>query len=391
MDGKALRAGIPRSAHAGWKAPADRDPGAILEATFATLAPELVPVRIKRMSASPFGYYRGSAGVMAADLATLPKTGMVTQISGDAHLSNFGGYASPERRLVFDVNDFDEAIYRDRMALYATMPSLDVWYASIELSGAVRTALDARTRREWEQTARLARRRTAITLLPRITEGAGEGMRFIEDPPLLTHHGVPDEPAAYGRRVIAAYRATLRHEAQILIDRFTVVDMVRKVVGVGSVGTWCTLILLVDAGGNPLLLQAKEARASALEPFVGEQVFATHGERVVGGQRMMQASSDALLGWAVVDDRCIYVRQDRDMKAAPDLASLAANELQDYAGHCAWALARAHARTGDPRGIATYIGRSDVFVDAIAEFAKTYARQAEHDHAAFVERFGSGG
>jgi uncharacterized protein (DUF2252 family) len=430
MDGKALRAGIPRSAHAGWKAPADRDPGAILEATFATLAPELVPVRIKRMSASPFGYYRGSAGVMAADLATLPKTGMVTQISGDAHLSNFGGYASPERRLVFDVNDFDETVlgpwewdvkrlaasvplagrerglrpqaceaatryalatYRDRMALYATMPSLDVWYASIELSGAVRTALDARTRREWEQTARLARRRTAITLLPRITEGAGEGMRFIEDPPLLTHHGVPDEPAAYGRRVIAAYRATLRHEAQILIDRFTVVDMVRKVVGVGSVGTWCTLILLVDAGGNPLLLQAKEARASALEPFVGEQVFATHGERVVGGQRMMQASSDALLGWAVVDDRCIYVRQDRDMKAAPDLASLAANELQDYAGHCAWALARAHARTGDPRGIATYIGRSDVFVDAIAEFAKTYARQAEHDHAAFVERFGSGG
>jgi uncharacterized protein (DUF2252 family) len=188
----------------------------------------------------------------------------------------------------------------------------------------------------------------------------------------------------YSRRVLVAYRATLRDDVRLLLDRFTVVDAARKVVGVGSVGTWCALMLLLDGVGNPLLLQVKEARASVLEPYVGAQTTATPGERVVAGQRTMQAASDPLLGWAEVDERCVYVRQFRDMKAAPDLTALGESELTDYAAHCAWALARAHARAGDPRPVAAYIGTGSAFIDAIAAFAAAYADQTAHDHADFV-------
>jgi uncharacterized protein (DUF2252 family) len=419
MDGRALRLTVPRSAHAVWEAGHDRDPQAILRAIFATLIPELVPVRIDRMSRSPFTFFRGSAAVMAADLATLPQTGIVTQLSGDAHIANFGGYASPERRLVFDVNDFDETVrgpwewdvkrlatsillagrerglreracivavrtametYRDRIAEYAARPSIDVWYAAIELSGAVRTALDDRARRTWLRAERDAKRRTAFDLLPKITALVDGKRRFVEDPPLLERV----EDAEYGRRVLSAYRSTLRQDAHVLLERFTVVDIARKVVGVGSVGTWCALMLLLDGDGNPLLLELKEARASVLEPFVGAQELATPGARVVGGQRIMQAASDPLLGWADVDGRCVYVRQYRDMKAAPDVATLDDDELRDYGAHCAWALARAHARAGDPRLIAGYIGRSSAFVTAVTAFAAAYAEQTTRDHAQFV-------
>ena len=424
MDGRALRATVPRSAHATWEPRSGRDPVGVLRGMFATLIPELVPLRIERMSASPFAFYRGSAAVMAADLAPTPRTGMVTQISGDAHVANFGGYASPERRLVFDVNDFDETVrgpwewdvkrlaaslvlagrerehrprdiavavraaivtYRDRMASYASMSPLDVWYAAIDLGGAVRAALDARARRTWERAAEIARHRTALAVLPRITQNDGRAMRFIDAPPLLQHVTENGDPVDYARRVIAAYRATLRHDAQTLLDRFTVIDCARKVAGVGSVGTWCALMLLVDGDDNPLLLQIKEARASALQPFVdADQPYATPGERVVGGQRTMQAASDALLGWADVDGRCVYVRQYRDMKAAPDLYALRADEMQDFGMHCSWALARAHARAGDARAIASYVGSGNAFVEAVAAFAGAYAEQTVRDHAAFV-------
>jgi uncharacterized protein (DUF2252 family) len=423
MDGRALRATVPRSAHARWEAQDGRDPVGILRGIFSTLIPDLLPLRIARMSASPFAFYRGSAAVMAADLATLPTTGITTQISGDAHVANFGGFASPERRLVFDVTDFDETVrgpwewdvkrlaaslvlagqerglrkracdaavraaltvYRDRTAEYATLPALAVWYASIDLAGAVRAAIDARTRREWERTARAAERKSALTLPPRLVENIGGRLRFIDDKPSLEH--VHDDPAAYAARVLEAYRASLRPDAQMLLDRFSALDAARKVVGVGSVGTWCALLLLADGAGNALVLQVKEARASALAPFVGEQrPYATHGERVVGGQRVMQGASDALLGWAgVVDERDVYIRQYRDMKASPDLSALGADELQDYGAHCAWALARAHARAGDARTVAAYIGRSNSFVEAVAAFAHAYAAQVERDHAAFV-------
>jgi uncharacterized protein (DUF2252 family) len=423
MDGRSLRSAVPRSSHAVWDGSSARDPLGILRSIFATLMPDLVPLRVARMSASPFAFYRGSAAIMAADLATLPRTGIGTQISGDAHVANFGGYASPERRLVFDINDFDETVsgpwewdlkrlaaslvlagrdcglrsrvletvvrpavatYRDRIAAYAAMSALDVWYAAIDISGAVATALDARARQGWLRAERDARRQTALSVMPRITQVVGGNRRFVEDPPGLEHHGSIGDPVAYANRVLAAYRKTIRHDAQILLDRFTAVDCARKVVGVGSVGTWCALMLLIDGEGNPLLLQIKEARASALEPYVGVQSQETPGERVVGGQRVMQAASDALLGWADVDGRCVYVRQYRDMKASPDLSALRADELQDYGMHCAWALARAHARAGDAKAIAAYIGRGNPFVDAITSFAFGYADQATRDHAAFV-------
>jgi uncharacterized protein (DUF2252 family) len=425
VDGKALRATVPRSAHAAWAPQADRDPLAILRAIFATLIPELVPVRIERMRSSPFTFYRGSAALMAADLATLPQTGLVTQLSGDAHLANFGGYASPERRLVFDVNDFDETVrgpwewdvkrlatsvllagrerglgeqaclravrlglqtYRDRTAAYAAMPAFDVWYAAIDLTGAVRSALDARARRDWERAGDQARRSTALALLPKITQTVDGALRFVEAPPLLER--VAD--LGSGQRVLDAYRATLRPDVRRLLDRFAVADLARKVVGVGSVGTWCALMLLLDGDGNPLLLQIKEARASALEPYVGAQAFATPGERVVDGQRTMQAASDPLLGWADVDGRCVYVRQDRDMKAAPDVATLGDAALSDYAMHCAWALARAHARAGDPRPVARYMGTGSAFVDAIGAFARSYADQTARDHTRFVAAAAAG-
>lgn len=423
MDGRALRATVPRSAHARWEPAQNRDPVGILRGVFAGLIPELLRLRIARMSASPFGFLRGSVAVMTADLATLPRTGITVQVCGDAHVANFGGYLSPERRLVFDVTDFDQTArgpwewdvkrlatslvvagqerglrkracdaavraalttYRDRTAEYAAQPALAVWYASIDVAGAVRAALDARARRAWERAGRVADRKSALTLSPRIINGTGARLRFIDDPPLLEH--VHDDPVAYAERVLAAYRPTLRTDAHLLLDRFTAVDAARKVVGVGSVGTWCALLLLVDDAGNPLVLQVKEARASALEPFAGEQrPYATHGERVVAGQRLMQAASDVLLGWAGAIDGCdIYVRQFREMKAAPDLAALSAGDLQDYGAHCAWALARAHARAGDARTVAAYIGRSNSFVEAVAAFAHAYATQVERDHAAFL-------
>jgi uncharacterized protein (DUF2252 family) len=375
------------------------------------------------MTRSPFAFLRGSAGVMAADLATTPSTGILAQISGDAHLANFGGYASPERRLVFDVNDFDEtargpwewdlkrlatsivlagmehrlraaayepavrravAIYRDRTASYATLPTIDRWYAQISLSAAMRASLDPRARRLWQRAAHDARNRTALALLPSLTQGAGDERRFVDAPPLLEHLGEGEQDVVLAEDVLETYRATLRHDARMLLERFRVIDVARKVVGVGSVGTWCALALLLDQDGEPLLLQLKEARASVLEPFVGPQPYATHGERVVAGQRMIQAASDALLGWTRFDERDVYVRQYRDMKTSPDLRALDAEALADLAAHCAWALARAHARTGDPRAVAAYIGRGEVFVDAIAAFARSYAEQVLHDHAAFV-------
>ena len=425
MEGRALRATVSRSSHAIWEAPPERDPIALLRGVFATLIPELVPLRIERMRASPFAFYRGSAALMAADLAGTVTTGALAQISGDAHISNFGGYASPERRLVFDVNDFDETVrgpwewdvkrlaaslvlagrerefreraceaavragiasYRDHMAEFAAMPVLDVWYASIDISGAVRSALDARARRTWLRAAESAQRHTGVAAVPRLTHLEGGRPIFVDDPP-GTVRLTADGDVAFASDVLAAYRATLRPDARLLLDRFSLADVARKVVGVGSVGTWTALLLLRDDAGSPLLLQLKEARASALEPFVGPQDDESHAQRVVRGQRLMQATSDALLGWADVAQRCVYVRQYRDMKATPDRFMLREDELQDYAVHCGWALARAHARTGDPKLVADYVGRGSRFVDAIAAFARAYADQTESDYAAFIAAF----
>jgi len=235
-------------------------------------------------------------------------------------------------------------------------------------------------------------RSTSAGQSERRSTGARSGRpRFIDDPPLLEH--LPDEHDhfAKAKRTLEAYRTTLRPEASMLVGRYQLIDVARKVVGVGSVGTFCALLLLADDRGNELLLQVKEARASVLEPYVGAQPYATHGERVVTGQRMIQAVSDVLLGWTEIDDRSLYVRQYRDMKTAPDLTALGAAELADYASHCGWALARAHARTGDARPVADYLGRGDAYDSAVAAFARAYADQTERDHAAFVAALPTGG
>ncbi|MBV8750238.1 MAG: DUF2252 domain-containing protein [Candidatus Eremiobacteraeota bacterium] len=425
-EGKALRTECPRSSHGEWTPKPDRDPIGMLRALFATLIPDLVPLRIARMSASPYAFYRGAAGIMAADLAGTPTTGVLAQLCGDAHLANFGGFASPERRLVFDVNDFDETArgpwewdvkrlaasillcargagvsaaaaetalrlalttYRTRTREYAEMSPVDVWYATIDIAGAVRAALDPRAVRTWERTARDAQRNTALNLLPKITAVVDGRPRFVDDPPLLEHIPGVDDHSAYARRVLEQYRASLRFDARMLLDRFTLVDVARKVVGIGSVGTWCALALLADDRGAELLLQVKEARASALEPYLGPQPFTSHGQRVVAGERMVQTASDPLLGWADVDGRNLYVRQYRDMKARINPTAFDADELADYAAHCGWALARAHARTGEPRLTGAYLGHGTAFDDALVAFANAYANQTEKDHAAFVAAF----
>ncbi len=425
MDGRALRATVSRSSHAIWDAPPERDPVQLLRGVFATLIPELVPLRIERMKRSPFAFFRGSAALMAADLATTPVTGVLAQISGDAHVANFGGYASPERRLIFDVNDFDETVrgpwewdvkrlatslvlagrerefreracdaaahaalasYRDHVAEYAAVPAIDLWYASIDISGAVRSALDARARRSWARAAETAQRNTDVAVLPRLTQVHGERIEFVEEPPGMVRL-TSEADVAYAKGALAAYRGTLRPDAQLLLDRFVLADAARKAVGIGSVGTWTALLLLRDAHGSPLLLQVKEARASALEPFVGPQHEASHAQRVVDGQRLMQATPDVLLGWADAGERCVYVRQYRNMKASPDRFILREDELLDYGAHCGWALARAHARTGEPKAIAEYVGRGSRFVDAVTAFARAYADQCERDFAAFAAAF----
>ena len=430
LGGKSLRSDVPRTAHAAWEPPAGRDPVAILRGIFATLIPDLRALRGQRMARSSFAFFRGAAAVMAADLAPTPRTGRLVQACGDAHVANFGGYASPEQRLVFDVNDFDEtarapwewdvkrlasclvlagraaglrppacedvvraalASYRLQTRDYAELSPRDVWYASIDVRGAIRMSLDGRAKRAWERQERDARSRTALTLLPKITEVVDGKPRFVDDPPLLEHLPDQHDHFAKAQRTLDAYRTTLHPEACMLVERYQLIDVARKVVGVGSVGTFCALLLLADDRGNELLLQVKEARASVLEPYVGAQPYATHGERVVTGQRLMQAVSDVLLGWTEIDGRSLYVRQYRDMKTAPDVTALGAAELADYAAHCAWALARAHARTGDARPVADYLGRGDAFDSAVAAFARAYADQTEHDHAAFVAALPTGG
>jgi uncharacterized protein (DUF2252 family) len=351
----------------------------------------------------------------------MPVTGILAQLGGDAHLANFGGFASPERRLVFDLNDFDETVrgpwewdvkrlavsivlagrgsgvrpatcadavrfamaaYRVRTREFAQMTPLDVWYSAIDVTGVVRTALTPRTRRGWERLERTAREHTAFALLPRITTMVDGAPRFVDDPPLLQH--LSDEETAQAQAGLDAYRASVRPDARILLDRFHPVDIARKVVGVGSVGTWCALALFADARGAELLLQLKEARTAAAAAFVAPEPRANEAERVVVGQRLIQAASDVLLGYTQVGERCVYVRQYRDMKATVRVETLQADELTDYAGHCAWALARAHARTGDARATGAYLGNGAAFDEAMVLFANAYADQVERDHAEFV-------
>jgi uncharacterized protein (DUF2252 family) len=443
-QGKAARSATPRSSHAGWEPSPDReDPVATLERQARTRVPELVPIRHARMAASPFAFFRGAAAVMAADLARTPVSGLRVQACGDAHLSNFGAYAAPDRRLVFDLNDFDESLpgpwewdvkrltasfaiagranglrrreraavvleaagsYRQAMRDFASLRNLDVWYARLDVESAMAEveAEDPKGAKRVRKGVAKARAKDSLRALEKLTQLIDGERRFRSEPPLL----VPGEELAEAEGggdaaealepVLAAYRDSLPADRRNLLDGYSFRQIARKVVGVGSVGTRAWVLLLTGADdGDPLFLQAKEAEASVLEPYAGASRFRNHGRRVVEGQRLMQAASDIFLGWcpAVGPDgqrRDFYVRQLWDWKRSAEIERLTARSLEVYARVCGWTLARAHSRSGDRFAIAAYLGTGDAFDRAIANFSEAYADQNERDHAALLAAIDAG-
>jgi uncharacterized protein (DUF2252 family) len=443
--GRAVRREVPRSAHAEWEpAPDRRDPVELLEEQAKTRVPELVPLRYGRMLVSPFTFYRGAAYLMAADLAAQPRTGLQTQLCGDAHLSNFGTFAAPDRTLVFDVNDFDETLpgpfewdlkrlaasvaiagrdlgfakkaraavnrevgrsYREAMREHAAERTLDTWYSRIHveeiLTGAAAVGTKKQLRRA-EKVVAKARSKDSLRAFGKLTEEVDGELRIRNDPPVVVpihelfdakHHRALDEAL---QTLIRSYRATLSEDRRQLLERFRYVDAARKVVGVGSVGTraWIMLLLGRD-NADPLFLQFKEAEASVLEPFLGSSEYEQHGQRVVEGQRLMQAAGDIMLGWvrtSGVDgiERDYYVRQLWDAKGSALIETMNPTALAYYAGVCGRTLARAHARGGESVAIAAYLGGGDSFDRALAGFSEAYADQNERDYAAVVEAAESG-
>ncbi|WP_027341392.1 DUF2252 domain-containing protein [Hamadaea tsunoensis] len=452
--GTAARDRTPASAHKKWQPAADRpDPLTVLEEQDAVREKDLVPVRHGRMMVSPFTFYRGGAGIMAADLAPTPVAGLNVQLCGDAHLSNFGAFAAPDRRLLFDLNDFDEtlpgpfeydvkrmaasfmiaarnngfaasdaravtragvAAYRAAMADFARMGTMDIWYARLdedELLAGIRSAASAGARTEGKllqrqekqalKAIRKARTRDSLQALSQLGELADGRYRIASKPPIVVplrdlaaFHGLSaDEVEHLIREQFRTYRSTLEDDRRHLLERFEVVDVARKVVGVGSVGTWAFIVLLQGRDAqDPLFLQVKQAMSSVLEPHVGASRYRSHGERVVRGQRMMQAASDIFLGWTKGPRgrNHFYWRQLRDMKGSAVVEAMVPAGMTYYAGICGWTLARAHARSGDPVAIAAYLGDSDAFDKAIANFAARYADQNERDYDEFVKAIRAG-
>ncbi len=485
--GLAARDEAAPSSHAKWRPAPDRpDPVGLLAEQDTTREPDLVPVRHGRMMVSPFTFYRGAAKIMAADLAETPVAGLRTQLCGDAHLSNFGAFASPERVLLFDVNDFDETLpgpfeydvkrmaasfeiaarnngfskadtraatltsvqaYREAMASFAQMGTMDIWYAHLdedELRAGIRTVAAGAARqekaakkaekadkqakaprkaekraakqekadKEEEKAAKAAGKRAEKTLakahtrdslqaLSKLCEQVDGSYRIVSQPPIVvpardlaaTYGLSPEQVVPAIHEQFRAYRATLQDDRRQLLERFEVVDAARKVVGVGSVGTRAFIVLLQGRdAADPLFLQIKEATVSVLEPYVGKSRYRQHGERVVQGQRMMQASSDIYLGWTKGVDvrRHFYWRQLRDMKGSAVVEEMIPLGLTYYARICGWTLARAHARSGDPVAIAEYLGASDAFDKSVTDFSERYANQNERDYEEFVNAVKSG-
>ncbi|HLM91156.1 MAG TPA: DUF2252 domain-containing protein [Thermoplasmata archaeon] len=424
-NGKALRGQVPRSAHAVWTPAKDRpDPVDLLLDADAHRVPSLVPIRYGRMSLSPFAFLRGAASVMAHDLSATPTTGIRTQLCGDAHLSNFGVFGTPERDQVFDVNDFDETLpgpwewdvkrlatslvvagrqngfspglnrkaartavraYRERMGRFARERYLDTWYSHLDLEN-LGWGLKRGGRKLMSRAVKKARRRTGLHAFPKMVKVVNGRYRIRDDPPLIVHYTNPahDEES---RVFFDRYLATLPDERRMLLDRYHIVDVAQKVVGVGSVGTACSVLLLMADRDveDPLFLQLKQAGSSALEPYQGASPYANHAQRVVVGQHLMQEASDIFLGWSSVRSEDFYVRQLRDMKFSSDVTTLGPKALLGQAALCGTALARAHARTGDPASISGYLGEKDVFDEAIAGFAVAYADQTERDYRTLMQ------
>jgi uncharacterized protein (DUF2252 family) len=434
--GKAERANVPRNLHGEWSAPPGRgDPVELLEEQAASRVPELVPIRYGRMLVSPFTFYRGAAKLMAADLGGAQSTGLRVQLCGDAHLSNFGGFAAPDRRLVFDINDFDETLpgpfewdlkrlvasfavagrdlgflakqrrtvdmtvtraYREAIRDLASMNTFDLWYSRVDaevLIAQFQTQASAKRRKLMEKNLAKTRAKDSLRAFGKLTTTVNGEPRIISDPPLL----VPIEDLSDGRdieefarAVNRGYRRTLQGDRKHLLERFRYVHAARKVVGVGSVGTRAWIMLMVGRDNDdPLFLQLKEAQPSVLEPFLGKSQYANHGQRVVEGQRLMQAASDIMLGWHRVAalngvKRDFYFRQLWDEKGSVIIDGMKPKELAAYAEICGQTLARGHARSGDAVTISAYLGSSDAMDQALADFAELYADQNELDYAALT-------
>ena len=431
-EGKALRDVCPRASHAGWKAPAQRADAVetVLCAEKGRL-PELLPLRHGRMVRSPFAFYRGAALTMAADLAGTPNTGLRVQCCGDAHLCNFGGFATPERRIIFAINDLDETLpapwewdvkrlaasfvaacrdgafgariardaaetcvrsYRESMAEFSELKTLELWYRSLtteELLAGLDTRLRKRAVKRIEKEQGKSR---GEEMFPKLVEHRGDIPVIKDQLPTIFH--AEGHPAGEVQKalldVVAGYRATLPHAHQSLFDRYALRDAAIKVVGVGSVGTLCWVLLLAAGEDDPLFLQVKEARASVLEPYAGASLFANHGQRVVNGYRLMQPASDMFLGWSQGPRRHYFFRQLRDMKLSIMVETFGRAEMEVYAAWCGRALALSHARSGSSVAISGYMGRSDAFDKAIASFSMAYADQNEKDHQALERAVRSG-
>ena len=433
--GKALRSKASRSSHAEWAPDPERpDPISILEESNKTRLQHLVPIRFGRMSMSAFAFYRGTADIMAYDLAKTPVSGIQAQICGDAHLSNFGAFASPERRQVFDVNDFDETLagpwewdvkrlaasvviggrqngytaqesrqavlrcvqsYREHMQQFALMNHLDVWYYHLDVEAILAMARGMAGAKEFqkriERASTRASKRTRIETFPKLTEVVNGQYHIKDEPPLIYHYDPLDTSknnldTEQWRAMVKEYLASLPEERRVIIMQYRGVDVAQKVVGVGSVGTRCAVVLCLGGaeGDDPLFMQIKEAGPSVLEPYLGASPHKNHGERVVVGQHMMQAASDIFLGWTTFNGIDFYGRQLRDMKFSAEVEGMDPVLFTAYVEICATTLARAHARTSDPAQISGYMGSKDTFDRAIASFAEVYADQAERDHAALL-------
>jgi uncharacterized protein (DUF2252 family) len=441
--GKATRKAVPRSRHAVFEPAVGRpDPVKLLKRQGKTRVRELLPIRYGRMLASPFSFYRGAALIMASDLSTTPRTDLTVQCCGDAHLSNFGVFASPERRLVFDINDFDETLpgpwewdvkrlaasmmiaaqfngfpvkgqeqvvldtveeYRTAMAGFAAMKNLEVWYAHLDVEAAIARYGSPRKVKRTKKSLAKARTRDSMAALSKLTREVDGQPRIISEPPLI----IPADELLEGQerdevtddlhRLVRGYRATLQPDRQLLLQQFQLVEFGRKVVGVGSVGTRAWIALLVGSDGqDPLVLQLKEAEASVLESFLAPSEFDNHGERVVCGQRLMQAQSDIFLGWLNVEspldgkERDFYGRQLKDWKGSAVVEQMDPKGMATYGRMCGWTLARAHARSGDRIAIASYLGSGPKFDRAIVEFAQGYGEQNDRDYKALQKAVDSG-
>jgi uncharacterized protein (DUF2252 family) len=429
--GKKLRERVTRSAQGRFVSQRhEADPTAWLAESDRGRLAALLPIRYARMRASPFAFFRGAVALMSADLAFTPVTGIRVQACGDCHVANFGGFGTPERRLVFDINDFDETLpapwewdvkrlatsivlamrdagagdrrssdaaraavesYREHMREYAEMTALEVWYSYLSAERFIEDAETPGARKRWRKRVDKAMQNSSGREFPKIAKVRDGRARIVDRRPLIYHSS---EIATIGKRVrrmFQGYRATLAEECRLVLDRYRITDVARKVVGIGSVGTRCAVVLLMAGAHDPLLLQVKEARASVLGPYASKSRYRNEGERVVTGQRMLQSASDVFLGWASDGQgHDFYFRQLRDMRMKIDVEGMARQDWFEYVQLCGWVLARAHARTGDPARIAGYLGKTSAFDEAIAKFAVAYADQTERDYASFVKAIRAG-